>query len=190
VAPIVILEGLQSTCGSYTAGGENAMMGMMGRIIEQRRDYEMPTVSAGINWRDLYPSSTFTGIRRKARVYPGIPTFLLCLSVALIKTVNAASPITQTICVGSPIPPGWVIINMMFTPGQCGNSGPPVQGATTNEVIQNISQMPVGTSVEICAAVPYPVGWVIASGPSQDVSKCHGWGIAPHYTVEWIKRIQ
>lgn len=111
--------------------------------------------------------------------------FALC---DLVASAAAQAP-TQRICIGSPIPKGWVITDLMYQIGQCGANGAPVQGFANVEIITNISAMPVGATIEICAGVPYPVGWVITSGPSQNISRCHGWGAPPQFTVQWIKRI-
>jgi hypothetical protein len=146
---------------------------------------------------DHVPSFFAEGVRAQGRqrmneLYKsGIWTMSVVLLMLISKVLPvAAQPVVQSICVGSPIPHGWVIINMTFAAGQCGNRGGPIQGAVTNDVIQNISQLPVGATVEICADTSFPVGWVVTVGRSQDVTKCHGWGAPPQFTVEWIKRIQ
>ena len=117
-----------------------------------------------------------------------IPIVLSIFALRIVVMSAAAQAPTQQICTGSPIPRGWVITDSAYIIGQCG-SGSPIDGYANVQWITDISAMPIGTTVEICAGVPYPVGWVVTAGPVQNIGKCRNWGPPPKFTVQWIKRI-
>lgn len=65
----------------------------------------------------------------------------------------------QLICRGGVIPAGWVLVDDTRSPTMCGGENPAIIRLYNVWVIERIDRRPVGTEIEVCAAMPTPMGW-------------------------------
>lgn len=75
----------------------------------------------------------------------------LFITVAILAASISARSQTKTVCDASPAPSGWVTISYG---GPCDSIG------TRSRTLQEIDNMPAGSSVNICGTDAPPMGWV------------------------------
>ena len=64
-----------------------------------------------------------------------------------------------TICRGSAIPAGWVLVDDMREPTMCGGENASVLNAYNVWAIERFDNRAVGTTIDVCASAITPDGW-------------------------------
>ena len=77
---------------------------------------------------------------------------------ALRRTPSTRGPRT-TVCRGSAIPAGWILVDDMREATMCGGSNAANLNAYNVWAIERYDNRPVGTVIEVCASVLTPDSW-------------------------------
>jgi hypothetical protein len=73
---------------------------------------------------------------------------------------NPASIDFGSVCTGSPVPAGFIVIDNGWSPFRCGS---PTTLVDNVENIERFSDKPVGTFLDVCGFAPTPAGWVVVN---------------------------
>ena len=65
-----------------------------------------------------------------------------------------------SICTGSPVAAGFIVVNNGWSPTRCGN---PTSIVDNVETIERFTDKPVGTFLDVCGFAPTPAGWVVVN---------------------------
>jgi hypothetical protein len=80
-------------------------------------------------------------------------------------SISSRAQATQAICSGSPVPPGWVVININTDFTQCSGTSNDI------EIIEQISTLGPGATVGACSGQTLPSGWVLQD-LATDFTRC------------------
>ena len=67
----------------------------------------------------------------------------------------------QYICRGATVPAGFIVTDDIRDRQMCGGNNPTTLNAYNVWVIERFDRMPVNTTMDVCAAMPTPPGWVL-----------------------------
>ncbi len=118
-----------------------------------------------------------------------IPLLLAALAAACAGAGAGGAPSpadahTQEVCMGAPVPAGWLILNTHWDNQRCTQSAGQGDNMLT---LWHYDDQPVGTEQQVCERNPTPPGWV-ASKHRWDPASCRfGRGIEIA-NVKTIKR--
>ncbi|HEX4265006.1 MAG TPA: hypothetical protein VH597_11750 [Verrucomicrobiae bacterium] len=74
------------------------------------------------------------------------------------RRAQATNILTRTICYDSPIPKGWIKVNIIFDAAACPT---PTPSFYNEYVIRWYEQLPINSTLEVCVDAPIPEGWVL-----------------------------
>ncbi len=104
--------------------------------------------------------------------------------VSTLLCVAPAQALAKAVCSSVATPAGWVIVNWMINPAQCGGSTGGIQNM--KEIVQ-ISDKPIGFQIRICPQ-PLPAGWKKIDEVS-DAAKCGSPSPQVPHNVMIIQRV-
>ena len=67
----------------------------------------------------------------------------------------------QYICRGAAVPAGFIVTDDIRDRQMCGGDNPTTLNAYNVWVIERYDRMPVNSTMDVCAAMPTPPGWVV-----------------------------
>ncbi len=67
----------------------------------------------------------------------------------------------QYICRGAAVPDGFIVTDDIRDRQMCGGNNPTTLNAYNVWVIERYDRMPVNSTMDVCAAMPTPPGWVV-----------------------------
>ena len=67
----------------------------------------------------------------------------------------------QYICRGAAVPPGFIVTDDIRDRQMCGGTNPTTLNAFNVWVIERYDRLPVNSTMDVCAAMPTPPGWVL-----------------------------